>query len=260
MSNKRNQSGSRIEATGRIYLVGIGPGNPDDMTPRAVRTVKNADVVIGHNYCLELITDLTAGKETIAGNMSPIARAEIAVQRALTGLNVAIVTTGDPGIFAIASTFFNYLSENGIIVAVDVIPGVTMANAAASLLGSPLGKDFAVISLSDMASPWNEIKSRLEYAAIADFVIALYNPKGKAGNRRLKKAINILMDHDKTSTPVGIVTDAAWETEDVQITTLGDVLSCRIDTQSILIVGNSQTYVFDGRMITPREYKEGIGY
>ena len=91
-------------------------------------------------------------------------------------------------------------------------------------------------------------------------MIALYNPKGKAGNRRLKKAINILMDHDKMSTPVGIVTDAARETENVLITTLGDVLSCRIDTQSIMIVGNSRTYVFDGRMITPRAYREGIGY
>ncbi len=244
----------------KVYLVGVGPGRRDDMTSRAITTLSDVSVIIGHKSCLDLVADFINGKEIVAADLTPVERAEIAVAHALIGKDVAIVTTGDPGVYAIASTFFNYLKEKGLNVPVEVIPGVAAANIAAALLGSPLGHDFAVISLADMATPWIDIKGRLRAAASGDFVIALYNPKGRVGNRRLKEAIAVLMNYSKASTPVGLVTDAAGESEKVQISTLGEVLRCHIAARTILIIGNSRTFVFDGRMITPREYKEGIGY
>ena len=250
----------KAQVSGKVYLVGIGPGSPENMTPRAVCALNDASVIIGQKACLDLITGFIKGKNIIAEDMTPVERAEIAVEQALSGKDVAIVTTGDPGIYAIASTFFSYLVEKEIRIPVEVIPGVAAANAAAALLGSPLGGDFAVISLADMAIPWTNIKKRLESAASGGFVIALYNPKGKAGNRRLKEAVAILMRYNKVATPVGIVTDATGETEKVQITALGEVLHCKIGIQTILIIGNAETLVFDGRMITPRPYREGVGY
>lgn len=247
--------------SGKVYLVGIGPGSPDNITPKAVSTLNNVLVIIGHKACLDLIEEFIAGKEIIAEDLTPVERAEIAVAQALTGKDVAIVTTGDPGIYAIASTLFSYLMGKEIRVPVEVIPGVTIANAAAALLGSPLGHDFAVISLADLATPWDDIKRRLESAAETGFVVVLYNPKGKVGNRRIREAIATLTNYRKASTPVGVVTNATGEAEKVRITTLGETLRCHISTQkTILIVGNSKTFVFDGRMITPREYEKGVGY
>lgn len=243
-----------------VYLVGIGPGSWDNMTPKAVSTLRKAQVVIGHRACLDLVSKLITGKEIIHGEMSPIKRAEIAVGKALEGRDVAVVSNGDPGIFAIASTFFSYLKKEGIKVPVEVIPGVTVASAAGALLGSPLGHDFAVISLADLATPWDAIRRRLESAAKSDFVIVLYNPKGKLGNRRLKKAITTLTNYRQANTPVGIVTNATGDGEKVQITTLAEAPGCGIDTQSIVIIGNSETFVLDGRMVTPRRYREGVGY
>jgi len=246
--------------SGKVYLVGIGPGSLDNMTPKAVGTLRKVEVVIGHRACLELVRKFITGKEIISGEMTPIKRAEIAVEKALKGRDVAVVSTGDPGIYAIASTFFQYLKKEGVRVPVEVIPGVTVASAAAALLGSPLGHDFAVISLADLATPWKAIRRRLESAAEADFVVVLYNPKGKLGYQRLKEAIMTLLNYREATTPVGIVTNATGEGEKVQITTLGEVSGCDIDTQSILIVGNSETFVFDAKIITPRGYKEGVGY
>jgi len=191
------------------------------MTAKAVRALENVPVIIGHKDCLDLTEEVIAGKETIAEGLTPVKRAGIAVAQALTGKDVAIVTTGAPGIYAIASTFFNYLMGKGIRVPVEVIPGVTMANAAAALLGSPLGNDFAVISLADWPNPWSDTKRRLESAAETGFVV-------------------------EASTSVNA---------------LGETLRCHISAQkTILIVGNSKAFVFDARMITPREYKKGVGY
>lgn len=248
--------------SGKIYLVGIGPGSPDNMTIKAVRVLKSVPTVICHRDCLELIQEIITGKEIIAEKLTPVERSEIAVERALAGGDVAIVTTGDPGIYAIASTFFSYLMSREIKLPVEIVPGVTIANAAAALLGSPLGNDFAAISLADLANQWNDTKRRLELAAEAGFVIVLYNPRGKLKNdQRLREAVAILINHRGTSTPVGVVTNATVEAENVQITTLGETLGCYISSQkTILIIGNSGTVVFDGKMITPREYKKGVGY
>lgn len=230
------------------------------MTPKAVDRLRNVPVVIGHKACLSLIMKFISGKEIISGEMTPTERARLAVEKALDGKDVALVSTGDPGIYAIASTFFAYLKEKGVRLPVEVIPGVTMFNAAAAVLGSPLGHDFAVISLADLATPWSTTKRRLELAAESDFVIVLYNPKGKIGDQRLKEAIVTLMTYRKEATPVGIVTDVTGEGEKAQVITLGKVSGCDIDTEATLIIGNSETFVFNGWMITPRGYEEGVGY
>lgn len=249
-----------VKISGRVYLVGIGPGSLDNMTPRARKILKKVPVVIGHKASLDLIKKVISGKEIIHGEMSPIERTRIAVEKAQEGRDVAIVSTGDPGIYAIASTFFGYLKEKGLGVEVEVIPGVTVASAAAALLGSPLGHDFAVISLADLATHWGAIKRRLESAARSDFVVVLYNPRGKVGNKRVKEAVEILMTYRKATTPIGIATKATSEQEKVSLTTLGEVSGYDIDTDTLLIVGNSETFVFNGKMATPRGYKEGIGY
>jgi len=244
--------------SGKVYLVGIGPGSQEDMTYRAVDRIKRVGVVIGHKTCLKQVSQFITVQEIIAG-VTPLERAEIAVNNALKGRDVAVVSSGDPGIYAIASTFFSYLKKKGVRLPVEVIPGVTAANTASALLGSPLGHDLALISLADLATPWSAIKRRLESAAEVDFVIVLYNPKGKTGDQRLQETIKILMTLRGKTTPVGIVTTAG-ENEKSQITILGDLSASNIDNEAILIIGNSETFIFNGRMITPRAYKEGVGY
>ena len=246
--------------SGRVYLVGIGPGSQDNMTPKAMNTLKNVQVVIGHEACLGLVRKFITGREIVISEMTPVERAEIAVEKAREGKDVALVSTGDTGIYAIASTFFSYLKDKGLRVEVEVIPGVTVASAAAAILGSPLGHDFAVISLADLATKWSAIKRRLESAAKSDFVVVLYNPKGKVGDKRVKEALETLMTYRKAATPVGIVTNATTESEKVKITTLAEVSGYDIDTDTIVIVGNSETFVFNGKMVTPRGYKKGVGY
>ena len=244
--------------SGKVYLVGIGPGSQEDMTYRAEDRIKRVGVVIGHKTCLKQVSQFITVQEIIAG-VTPLERAEIAVNNALKGRDVAVVSSGDPGIYAIASTFFSYLKKKGVRLPVEVIPGVTAANTASALLGSPLGHDLALISLADLATPWSAIKRRLESAAEVDFVIVLYNPKGKTGDQRLQETIKILMTLRGKTTPVGIVTTAG-ENEKSQITILGDLSASNIDNEAILIIGNSETFIFNGRMITPRAYKEGVGY
>ena len=246
--------------TGKIVIVGIGPGNRDDTTPRAIKAIQGSSVIIGHRRSLDWIDDLIAGKEKVAGNLSPIERAEIAVQRALAGSDVAVVTTGDPGIYAIASVLLDKIKRESLNLDVTVVPGLPAATVASALLGSPIGQDFATISLSDQAEPWDKIKERLRSAAESDFVIVLYNPRGKVGDSRLKEAIDLLCACFKTSTPVGILTDMGGKNQRVNITTLGEMLQYKIDEQTLIIFGNSKTFVHCGRMITPRNYIKGVGY
>jgi len=245
---------------GKVFLVGLGPGPLDEITPRAIDRLSKAEVVIGHRNYLESIKKYTTSKQVISGEMTPVERSELAVKTALEGKDVALVSIGDPGIFAIASTFFNYIAKYKISIAVEIVSGITMTNSAAALLGSPIGNDFAVISLSDRARPWNMIKKRLESAARSDFVIVIYNPIGKVGIRRLKEAINILMKYRKDATPVGVVSEIDGKENSVEILTLNNLLKHKINENSTLVIGNSESYVFREWIITPRNYKEGVGY
>lgn len=246
----------KIMEKGTIFLVGIGPGSKDHMTFRAYDAIKGADVVIGYGRYLELIKDLTSGKEVISKGMrKEVERAKIAVDKALMGKKVVLVSGGDPGIYGMASVLFEYLEERSIDLHVEVVPGVTAAIAASACLGSPLSHDFAVISLSDFLTPWKIIEKRLESAAKADFIIVLYNPKSKEREWQIERAINILMKYKKPETPVGIVKKAMRENEEIKITTLKEMLTHEIDMQTTIIIGNSETFAFNDRIITPRGYR-----
>jgi len=241
---------------GKIFLIGIGPGSKEHMTPRAIEAIKSADVVVGYETYLKLVEDFLAGKEVISGGMTrEVERARAAVQKVQEGKKVALVSGGDPGIYAMASVVFEFLKEKNIEVDIEIVPGITAANAAAALLGSPLGHDFAVISLSDLLTPWEAIERRLTKAAQADFVIVLYNPKSKGRERQIEKAVKILKKYRKASTPVGIVKSAMREGESVVVTTLNKMLDCEMDMLTTIIVGSSETFVFNNKMITPRGYK-----
>ncbi len=247
--------------TKKISLVGIGPGSKEHMTSKAVDAIRNADVVVGYETYLRLVKDFLAGKEVISSGMTrELERAKAAVEKAQQGKKVALISGGDPGIYAMASVVFEFLKEENADLDIEVIPGITAASAAAALLGSPLGHDFAVISLSDLLTPWEVIEKRLSSAAQSDFVVVLYNPKSKGREWQIEKAVEILKKYRKASTPVGIVRSAMREGENVVVTTLNKMLDYKMDMLTTVIVGSSETFVFEGRMITPRGYKSKYGW
>jgi precorrin-3B C17-methyltransferase len=246
--------------SGRVYLVGMGPGNRGNITPEALAALKKAQVIVGHKECIRLIKAFIKNKEVIADDQSPIERSRIAVEKAQGGQEVAIVSSGDPGTYAIASTFLTYLKDNRIKLNVKVIPGLTLASYAAARLGSPLGHDMAIISLADQATPWIDTKKRLGAAAGADFVVTLYNPTGKLGTRRVKEALSLIRNFRPAKTPVGLLRQAASRDEKLELTTLDKVSPAAIQTDTLVIIGNSQTFIYAGYMVTPRAYKEGVGY
>jgi precorrin-3B C17-methyltransferase len=243
-----------------IYLVGIGPGQAELVTPEALTAIGKVSVVIGQPECLLLVRALTCGKEVIAERQSPLERSRLAVEKAQAGQDVAIISSGDPGVYAIAATFLDYLKDNNISLDVKVIPGVGLAGYAAARLGAPLGNDSAAITLTDQGTPWPVTKKRLEAAASADFVIVIYNPFGKLGPSRLQEALKIIAGFRTAQTPVGILSQAATPAEKAQITTLGELDAMALPVDTLLIIGNSQSYVQGGKMVTPRFYKKGVGY
>lgn len=234
-----------------ISVVGIGPSR-ENVSVRAVDAIKNADVIIAYKGYIKPIEDLIEGKEIITKGMGDeIERAEIAIAKSKEGKKVALVSSGDPGIFGMANVLFQ-LVEKYTGIEVEVIPGITAANFAASQLGAPL-HDFAVISLSDILTPLSEIKRKIKFASKADFVIVLYNPMTKKRKKPFKEAYKILIETKKPTTPVGIVKSKNDEVE-VIITTLRELMAHEIDMSTTIIIGNSMTYVSDGYIITPRGY------
>ena len=234
-----------------INIVGIGPSR-EDMTIRALKAIEDSDVIIGYKSYIKQIEDLINGKEIIKKGMGDeIERAEIALRKSRDGKNVAIISSGDPGIFGMANVFFMLIGKySGIEV--KVIPGVTAASFAASKLGAPL-HDFVVISLSDILTPLSEIKRKIEFASKGDFVIAIYNPLSKTRKNPFNEAYKILLENKKDSTPVGIVKSEGEET-DVTVTTLKELKNHEINMSTTLIIGNSMTYIQEGFLITPRGY------
>jgi precorrin-3B C17-methyltransferase len=184
-----------------------------------------------------------------------VERARIAVMKALESKRVVVISSGDPGIYGMAGLVLEVAEQEKAAIPVEVVPGVTAANAAAAILGAPLVGDFAVISLSDLLTPWDLIERRLRAAAESDFVIALYNPQSKGRKEPLAKAHKILLEYRTPKTLVGIVKGAMREGEETKITSLGDMLNHDIDMVTIVIVGNSTTYNVNGKMVTPRGYK-----
>ncbi|GBE03294.1 cobalt-precorrin-3B C(17)-methyltransferase [bacterium BMS3Abin09] len=208
--------------------------------------------------------DLIADKDILSSGMrQEVERCAKAVEAARIGKKVAVICSGDPGIYAMAGLVFEILSSQHVgangstpvnSIEVEIVPGIPALSSCAARLGAPLMHDFASISLSDLLTPWDLITKRLEAAASADFVIVIYNPKSKGRPENINKARDIIMRHRSGDTPVGIVKAATRENEKVIITELAHMLDCEIDMLSTVIIGNSQTFQWNGRMVTPRGY------
>jgi len=233
--------------------VGLGPGDRDLLTPQAGQALQDSQVVVGYRTYLELIEDLLKDKEIISSGMrGEVDRAQKAVQKAQEGKTVAVVSSGDPGIYGMAGVVLEAAPED---LPVKVLPGVTAASAAASCLGAPLMHDFAVISLSNLLTPWEKIQRRLEAAGWGDYGVVLYNPRSKGRTEHLTAAREILLRYRPRETPVGIVRNAYRGEEASQIiTTLREMPEEEIDMLTVVVVGNSETRTHRGLMITPRGY------
>ncbi len=243
--------------SGRLSIVGIGPGDVSHMTERARKAIHASDVIVSYEGYLGPLEDLITGKEVLSsGMMEEVRRAGTAIEKSLDGLDVAVISSGDPGVYAMACIVLEVLKKRGVTADVEIIPGVTSAVACAALLGAPLGHDFAVISLSDLLTPWEVIEKRIVCAAQADFVIVLYNPKSKKRKWQLKHVVSAILKHRSPATPVGIVRNASKENETARITTLEDIPYDEVDMMSTVIIGNSKTTVYERWMITPRGYSE----
>ena len=246
---------ARRRSAGSLAIVGTGPGDFAHMSPAALEAIRRAEVVVGYKTYLRQIESLLHGKEVISSAMTQeVDRAKAAAELAAAGRRVAVVSGGDPGVYAMAGLIFEVLKGLASSVEVEVIPGISALNACAARLGAPLMHDFAAISLSDRLTPWHLIAKRLEAAAAADFVIVLYNPRSKGRAGQIEEAAKILLRHRGPATPVGIVRAAMRPDEEVCVTTLGGMLAFDIDMQCTVIIGNSATFAWRGRLVTPRGY------
>ena len=235
----------------KLYVVGIGPGGRENMTFRSVEVIKSCDCIVGYTPYIEYLGDLVEGKELFSTGMKgEIERCKAAIDMVKEGKNTAIISTGDAGLYGMAGPILELAQD----IEVEIIPGVTAAFSAASEIGSPIMHDYASISLSDLMTPWGVIEKRLENAADADFVITIYNPKSKGRKDHLKRAIEIISQCRNGNTPVGIVRNSGRPNTEVMITTLEEMDYNLVDMLCVLIIGNSNTYINDNRIITPRGY------
>lgn len=235
-----------------LFVVGIGPGDPCILTPQAREAVRRAEVIIAYEGYFELMADLTTGKECLALKLGQeVQRAELAAGLAREGRRVCVVSSGDPGIYGMAGIVLEAAGDLEVVV----VPGVSAVNAAAALLGAPLGHDFAVISLSDLLTPWPVIERRLAAAAAADFVIALVNPCSRRRDWQLGRACAILLESRVSTTPVGVVRHAYRSGQSITRTTLAELATTAVDMFTTVIVGNSDTRLAGAHMITPRGYR-----
>jgi cobalt-precorrin 5A hydrolase/precorrin-3B C17-methyltransferase len=240
---------------GRLSVVGLGPGSAAHRTPAAEAAVRRAEVVVGYGPYVDACADLLGPAPEVV--RSPIGdetvRAKHAVAEAEAGRRVALVCSGDAGIYAMASLALEVAADRPVDV--EVVPGVTAALAAAAVLGAPLGHDHAVISLSDLLTPWSAIEARLRAAAAADLAVALYNPRSRGRRWQFDAALAILREHRSPATPVGVVTDASRPGQSVVLTTLADVDPDLVGMTTCVLVGSSTTRILGGRMVAPRGYQ-----
>ena len=242
--------------------MGLGPGDAAYLNPSAAAALERCDAVVGFRGYIEMAGDLLEGKELVSMELGQeLERAAKAVDLASAGRAVAVVSSGDPGIYGMSGPVFQVLTDrdwDGQNPRLESVPGITAMQAAAALLGAPLMQDFCAISLSDLMTPWETIKLRLESAAKGDFVVSLYNPRSQRRQWQLLEARRILMEHRSGDTPVGIVADAFRPNQRVTITDLDHLeeVSPQIDMVTTVVIGNSTTYLHQGRVITPRGYEK----
>ena len=251
-SKRRDRGISR----GRIAVVGIGPGALEHMTLKAKQEIENADVIVGYKTYVKLIEQIIKPEtEVFSGNMGQeVNRARKAIQKAIENKQVAVISSGDSGVYGMAGVVLETAAHEKANVTIEVIPGVTAATAAAATLGAPLVGDFAAISLSDILTPWDLIERRLRAAAEADFGIVLYNPQSMGRKKPLAEAHKILLEYRDADTHVGIVKNAKRAGEKATITSLKDIMNFEIDMATVLVIGNSKTYLIEDKLVSPRGY------
>ncbi|MBN8517286.1 MAG: precorrin-3B C(17)-methyltransferase [Candidatus Accumulibacter phosphatis] len=248
-----------LEKTGKIMLVGLGPGSSEHLTARARAAIAEADTVIGYATYLRLVADLVKGKEIIRKSMTEeLDRAIEALERARQGRKVALISSGDAGIYGMAGPTFEVLFQAGWTpdsgIEVEIVPGASALNTCAALVGAPLTHDFCAISLSDLLTPWPTIARRLDAVAYADFVVALYNPKSGRRTRQIVEAQRLFLRHRHPQTPVAIVKSGYRPKQSIELTTLERMNECDIGMLSTVLIGNSKTFIQHGLMVTPRGY------
>lgn len=244
---------------GKVFLVGFGPGAIEHMTFRAREAIEQAGMVIGYKTYINLVRHLCEGKIIQTSGMTEeVSRAKRAVDLAEQGRTVAVVSSGDAGVYGMAGLVFEVLRGRGwdpaTGVEVEVIPGASAANACAALVGAPLMHDYANISLSDLLTPWDLIARRIEAAAAADFVIVMYNPTSARRQQQIVECREIIARHRAGGTPVAIVRSAYRPRQEITLTDLDHMLEHDMGMLATVIVGNSQTFVYRGYMVTPRGY------
>ena len=238
-----------------IYVVGIGPGGADTITPQAMKILQSCDVIAGYEKYVDMVKDLVPGKILYTSGMTHEAErcGYVLFLAKDFGLKVALVSSGDSGVYGMAGLMLEVADGSG--VEVRVIPGITAANSCAAILGAPLMNDYAAISLSDRLASWDVIKRRLVSACTGDFVICLYNPASSLRPYSFMKACDTILHYRDSKTPAGYVRNAGRDGESSRIMTLREIRNCQdVDMLCTVIIGNSQTYVLGGKMITPRGY------
>ena len=242
--------------TSKIIVCGIGPGSEDDITPAVLEAVRQSDVIIGYKYYFQFIEPFVQ-PDTVCvdtGMKKERERAEEAFAQAEQGKTVCVVSSGDAGIYGMAPLIWEMKRERGSDVEIEALPGISAFQKAASLLGAPIGHDLCLISLSDLMTPWEKIERRIVAAAIGDFITAVYNPKSNGRYWQLYRLQEIFLQHRSPDTPVGFVRQAGREDQQVTLTTLGAFDPEQVDMFTVVIIGNSQSYAFEGKFITPRGY------
>ena len=253
------QKTEKTEKTGKIMLVGLGPGSQEHLTARARAAITEADCVIGYATYIRLIADLLDGKEVVKKAMTEeLDRAIEALDRARLGKKVAIISSGDAGVYGMAGPTFEVLFQAGwtpdSAIEVEIVPGASALNTCAALVGAPLTHDFCAISLSDLLTPWPTIARRLDAVAYADFVVALYNPKSGRRTQQIVEAQRLFLRHRDPQTPVAVVKSAYRPKQRIEFTTLEKMGEADIGMLSTVLIGNSNTYIRHGLMVTPRGY------
>ena len=239
----------------KIYVVGIGPGEYEQMTMRAANALNGCDVIVGYTVYIDLVKEHFQGKEFLTTPMKKeVDRCVLAFEEAKKGKTVAMICSGDAGVYGMSGLMLE-IGADYPGIDVEVIPGVTAATGGAAVLGAPLIHDFCLISLSALLTPWEKIEKRLLCASEADFVVCLYNPSSKKRHDYLQKACDLMMRHKSPETVCGIVLNIGREGEEMKVMTLKELRDTRVDMFTTVFVGNSQTKNINGKMVTPRGYK-----
>ena len=238
----------------KLWIIGLGPGGGEDLTGKARKALAESDVIVGYTVYIDLIRAEFGLKELLTTPMrKEQERCEMALALADTGKTVAMVCSGDPGVYGMAGLCYE-LSDQWPEVELSVIPGTTAACGGAAVLGAPLMHDFCLISLSDLMTPWEKIEKRLRAAAEADFVLCIYNPSSHKRKDYLARACDILLEVKSPDTPCGYVREIGRDGEAATVLTLGQLKDAQVDMFTTVFVGNSQTKVINGKLVTPRGY------